>query len=259
MAISPELEKIIEQDLKNLNKKDIHRPGTSINKFIDDLSTIKAHAEKDLPSLVNAGYDALSLTRTDALLMLLSLTHSERRGLTPVSAERQIFFDQQMPLANLDKKRLSIVCSHIAETCGDTKVIKNYRIITQGSSITDTLNDNLAMVVMIQDYPKLASQIKPGGVAIDQAYCNEVKTRAMELLSIKGGAQNSSNSTDALVDRQNRLITLCKIAINEIKKYARAAFFDDMEHYNKNYVFNSRSQNENNETVDEGKDPVSAS
>lgn len=259
MAISPELEQAIEQDMKKLKSKDIRRPGSSINKFMNDLSVIKAQAEKDKPSLVNAGYNESSLIRTDALLILLSLTHGERRGTTPVSAEKRAFFDQQMPLANLDKKRLSIVCSHIAESCGNKKVLRNYRVILQGSSMIDTLNDNLAMVSLVRDYPGLASQVKPGGVAIDETYCNEVKTRAMELLSICGAVSNENNSTDTLIDRQNRLITLCINSINEIKKYAHAAFFEDPEYYNRHYVLNSYSKNDDEETTKEEKEPVSAS
>lgn len=246
MAVTPELAGQIEQELSGLQKSDIKRPGTSMNKFIDDFTTTLAQVEIDLEALVKAGFDASTLPRSRALLELLSLAYGERRGVTPEAAEKREYFDQQMTLATMDKKRLSVVCSHIAKNCGDKKTQQNYHAITLGSGIIDTLNDNLAMVAMIHENLQIASQVKPGGFTIDETYCNEVKERAVELLMLKGVVVNHGNPQNNIVDRQNRLLSLCMNVMSEIKRFAHAAFFDNLEYYSSNYsTYHSQSGSEN--------------
>jgi hypothetical protein len=133
MAVTPELASQIERELSELKKSDLRRLGTSMNRFMDDFSKILAQTETDQTALVNAGFDASTMPRSRALLELLSLTYGERRGLAPVTAENRAHFDQQMALATLDRKRLSVVCAHIADACRNKRVQQNYRLIAQGN------------------------------------------------------------------------------------------------------------------------------
>lgn len=128
----------------------------------------------------------------------------------------------------MDRKRLSVVCSHIAKVCGENKAQQNYHTISLGSGIVDTLNDNLAMVSMIREYPEIASQVKPGGFTIDETYCNEVKERAVELLMLKGVVVNRGINQNDTVDRLNRLLTLSMNVMSKIKKFAHVAFFEQI-------------------------------
>jgi hypothetical protein len=242
MAVTPELAELIEQEISELKKSDLRRLGCGMNKFLEDFSKTLAQTETDMAALVSAGFNESHMPRSRALLELLSITYGERRGLAPDTAGKRAYFDRLMVLANLDRKRLSVVCSHIVKTCGDKKTKIKYRKIAKGSGIVNTLNANIALVSLIGEYPELSSQIKPGGFAIDPAYCNEVTSRSLELLKLKGVVVEHGAAPSATVYRQNRLLTLSLNAMSEIKKFAHAAFFDNQKYYNNNYATYSRSR-----------------
>jgi hypothetical protein len=106
--------------------------------------------------------------------------------------------------------------------------------------IFDTLKHNIVLVAMIGEHPELASQIKLEGVSIEKSYCDEVVSRAVEQLLLKGVIVEQGAPKNEKVNHQNRLITLCINAMREIKKFALAAFFDDQEYYNSNYATYAR-------------------
>ena len=148
-----------------------------------------------------------------------------------------------------DRKRLMVVAAFIAEMSSDKSAHRNYKEMVKGGGIVDTLCDNLAGVAMVGSYPELASQIKPGGFQVTASYCAEVSKRAIEMLKLKGFVVENGVPENITVDRQNRLITLCMDALTEIRRYARAAFFDDLDYYNSNYA--SAFRQESGDTADE--------
>lgn len=245
MTVSPELASQIEQESNALTQNDLRKPGISINRFMNNYSKILAGVENDLQILVSAGFDSSTLPRSRALFELLSLAYGEYRGKTQKSAERKKNFDQQMTIASMDKKRLRIVCSYIAKKCEDKNIQQNIRTIKSRTGIVDTLNDNLAMVAIIREYPQIALQVKPGGLSVDDSYCNEVKNRAVELLMLRGLIINRGKTQDDTMDRLNRLLTLCIKVVSEIKMFAKIAFFDNPNYYSSNYSTYIRSKNNN--------------
>jgi hypothetical protein len=249
MALSAELSAEIDKMIVGMKKSDYRRAGTGINDFINAYSSLLAQTEKDIPSLTGAGFDSSKMPRYQGYLELLLLTLGDRRGVAPNAEEKKVFFDQQLVLAELDKKRLMIVCSYIAEFSTDKAVRRSYKEIAKGSGIIDTLCDNLACVSMIRENPELASQIKPGGIEITEEYCAEVSKRAVELLMLKGFVVSQGVPENIMVDRQNRIITLCMDAISEIRRFAKAAFFDDLDYYNNNYASLFRQQSSDPDDV----------
>jgi hypothetical protein len=254
MAITPELMEKIDKEMLALTEDDYRRPGTSINKFIDDLSGNLAQANFDLIALANAGFDASNMPYYNALLEMLSLVHAERRGIVTDTPEKRAYFDKQIVEAELDKKRLMVVAGHIVEMTGSKKLQRNYRVIAEGSGYVDMLNDVLALVSMVLGYPKYSSQIKPGGVEITDAYCKDASNRAVELLLLKGYVVEHGVPQNKSVDWQNRIVTLCLRAQSDIKKFANAAFFEKLDYYNSNYASDSRRKDNSGELEIEEKE-----
>lgn len=165
-----------------------------------------------------------------------------RIGITPDSPEKRAKFDTQMAIAEMDRKRLGVVAAYVVEKSGDKKALRNYRYIAKGSGPIDTLTDNLGLSALVRQFPEMASQIKPGGQAVDAKYLDEATARAVELLAMSGYVMERGVPQNVAVDRQNRLLTLCMQAQSDIKKFAAAAFFDNIEYYNSNYASDIRPQ-----------------
>src|SRR5665647_2021869 len=127
MALSPELTSEIETKIAEIKKGKYRRTGMGINNFISAFSTIIAQATKDSTKLIAAGLDSSRMPYYDAYLEMLSLTLGDRRGVAPVAEEKRSFFDQQMVLAVLDRKRLMVVAAFIAEVSGDKSARHNYK------------------------------------------------------------------------------------------------------------------------------------
>jgi hypothetical protein len=236
MAISAEMAAIIEKEIAALNKSEYRRTGMSMNKFIGEFSGNLAQIEEDKDRLIAAGMDWSRVSKYRAELEMLSLAYGERLGATPESPEKRTAFNEQMALAEKDRKRLGVVGAHIAEKSKDTLARRNYRLIAKGSGSIDTLTDNLGLAALIRKYPNEAAEIRPGGVEISAAYLDEVTKRAVDLLQMRGFVVEKGVPQNNAVDRQNRLVTLCLNAQTYIKKYAYAAFFDTMDYYDSNYA-----------------------
>jgi hypothetical protein len=251
MSISKELNAIIEKEIAALNRSEYRRPGVSMNKFIGEFSGNLAQVEEDKDTLVASGFDWSLMPKYRGLLEVLSLAYGERLGTTPESPEQRVAFNEQMALAEKDRRRLGVVGAHIAEKSDDALARRNYRLIAKGSGAIDTLTDNLGLAALIKKYPKEAADIKPGGMEISDAYLDEVVTRAVDLLQMRGIVVEKGIPQNGAVDRQNRLLTLCLNAQSYIKKYAYAAFFDNMEYYDSNYASAGSKPAEVEETATE--------
>jgi hypothetical protein len=133
-----------------------------------------------------------------------------------------------------------IVFRHICDKVDDPALNKNYQYLKQGDNITDTLTDILGCAPVIIKYSNYASEIRPGGVLVDEAYCNAACDRAVALLKLKGFAIEKGIAPSSAVDQLSRIMTLCSNAVSEIKKFATAACFDNTDYYDEHYAVNAR-------------------
>jgi hypothetical protein len=240
MALSPELELEIETMITGVPKNKIRRIGISINKFLATYSTLLMQVDKDSAALTGSGLQPNRIPLFKGLFEMLSITIGDRRGLTPQGQESKLQIDNLMALAEIDRKRLMVVGNYIAQCCSNTVIERNMREIAKGSGTIDTLCDNLSLVALISKYPDITAQIRPGQFEITSAYLDEVKKRALELLSSLGIVIEKGVPQNKLVDRQNRIISLCLDAIAEIKCFANAAYLDNSDYYDENYVTSTR-------------------
>jgi hypothetical protein len=248
MGISAELEQRIEAEKAALTGPDIRRSGYTASDFADTLTQLFANAKSDQQQLVAAGMSATYLDYCDALLQKLSKDLALRYGTSIDKPEERLYFDQQYSAVQKDRRYMLAVVSHIVERCGDKKVKQNYKHIVEGTSIVDTLNDCLALAVIIKKYPNFAAEIRPNGVTIDAEYSTAAENRAAELLKLKGYVVDKGLTPTDEVNQLNRIVTLCVNAQSELKKFAYAAFIDDSEHYERFYIFSSGSKTNDENT-----------
>jgi hypothetical protein len=241
MAVSAELQKQVEDMAKTLSKADYRRASMSMNKFIGEQSSLLAQADVDQAALIAAGMDYSQMPLFRAQFEMLTLAFGDRLALVEVAPEKRVKYDELMAMANKDRKRLGVVGAHVVEQSKDRAALRNYRKIAKGSGEVDTLTDILGLVALVKEYPTHADAIKPGGTPLDTKYMADAMGRATELLGMRGIVVVKGVPQNAVVDRQNRLLTLCLNAQSYIKKFAAAAFFDNMDYYNAHYASASPS------------------
>lgn len=236
MALSPEIIAIIDKKIADLTSTAYRRPAMSINNFVVAYGSFVSQTEHDIDDLAACGLDRTKLPYYKGLQETLILTVGERRGTTALSQEKKAVFDQNMTLAEIDRKRLLIVANYITSIVNDKNAQRNLAEIQKGSGIIDTLCDNIALVAFVSKNMRLAAQIRPGKFEITSAYLDEVNKRAMDLLSLKGYSFEKEFAQNTLVDRQKRVCTLCLDAVAEIRQFAYAAYFDNVDYYNEFYA-----------------------
>jgi hypothetical protein len=147
-----------------------------------------------------------------------------------------LYFNNEFAIAKTDRRRMFIVVEHICDRVKDAALNRNFNYLKQGESIADTLTDVLGSAPVIIKYSNYASEIRPGGVLVDEAYCNAACDRAVALLKLKGFAIEKGIAPSSAVDQLSRIMTLCVNAVSEIKKFATAAFFDNTDYYETHYA-----------------------
>lgn len=252
MSITPELNSIIETKIANMNHGEILRSGRSHNDFIEEFSGTLAQAQEDITELSNAGFDPSLMEEYNAILEKMVLIFGERVAAEGSVADVVKQFREDIPKAKDNGKTLAAVVRYLIARTNNTDIKKIYDIIRKGNSQIDTLNDNIAMVNIIRKYPELSSQIKPGGISVDEAFLESVHTQALSLVALKGQADTATDDNSSNIERLNKIISLAVAAEREIKLFADLAFYKDTERYNKNYA--SSALRERNKSYRDKKD-----
>jgi hypothetical protein len=225
----------IEEELISLQKKEYKRPGVAIQKFIDRYSSLIAQMQTDLNALVRAGFGKYDADKYIQLFNMLVQAYAQRGGVIVPESKKSKYFKEQMVLAAEDKKRLMVVARHIRDVHKTAEIKQVIVSKKNGSGVEGVLTKILELTALVQEYLDTALQIRPDGVVFDENCCTIVTDRALELLKLRGYVVVKGKPKNMLVDKQNRVITLCQKAQIHIKKYARAAFQNDFKYYKENY------------------------
>ncbi len=236
MAIDPKLDKLIEQEMTALIKERLLRPGMSYNDFTGEYTNIIGQSKEDKIPLTNAGLTWNFMRKYEAYLAKLAIEHGERVASEGVVAEVEEQFGELMPQAKAARKIIMVVLRYILARTDDSKIKRAYKMIRKGYGNIDTLHDIIAGISVINKNLKFLSQVRPGGKEVTQKFLEESKALALQLIELKGDVTAAADDGSFHVDRQNRLITLCIQAQQEIKLFAEIAFYDDQEHYDRYYA-----------------------
>jgi hypothetical protein len=257
MALTPELRTTIQQNAFNL--RTIRRAGLSHYNYFDDYSSLIANTEKNLPALVQAGFDESQLPYYRGCMEMLATTLGDRTGVDP---EFDTKSQRYLTISTINKDykaELTVVCRSIAKNSDNRKIQQKFKQIMKGSGDIDDAIDILGLVAIVKQYPELAARIRPAGKVIDDTYCTAATASAMELLQLKGyvvtNGRVQSNSSDFI----NRIITLCMENQATIKEFAQAAFCKNLDYYNANFASKYRktgTPDDPDDFIDEPKNGV---
>ncbi|KMQ50422.1 hypothetical protein CHISP_2669 [Chitinispirillum alkaliphilum] len=247
MGISPEMRSFIEEKITALTEADYQRIPMGIQDFFDEKSAVMAQVHKDKDALIAAGFDWDRMEEFEACFEMLLLAHGQRVVSIPDNPDERATYYSELAIAEDDRKVLRLVLDYIAQETNDRDVQRIYRMIQSGHGMVDTMVDNISFTKIISRYPELASQIRPGGRMVTPEYLEEVKRRSLTLLRMRGVVVRDGVPANEAVDYQNRIITLCVQALTYVRRFARAAFYNDLSYYNSNYASRRRTSSASGE------------
>lgn len=258
MALTPELDSLIEQQLDAIAPEKFRRPGLSNSEYIDAFSTFITTVRRDEAALIAAGLPQEKIAYIDSLCEKLLLTFGARHSTLSETPEERKYCDEQMAIVEDERKKLLIVLDYIADYCGDPAIRRHYQFIVKGSSTVDSLTDVVLLVMNVRQFLQLASQIRPQGVLIDEAFCARAHDRAVELLGKKGIIVEKGVPKSTAVNKLNKIITLCVTTQSDVKRFAYAAFYNDKKYYEDNYIMYKGKTVIDSTVLEPSQEPASA-
>ncbi len=239
-TLTDELRRAIRGDMDALDPEDYLRFSSTVPDGLGELSSLLAQCTKDKGALVAAGFRWERMEKYEGYLEMLLLLHGERIASIPESPEERAEYFSLLEQAEDDRKVLRIVAHHILQETNDPKLLQIYRKVQSGAGMIDTMTDNVAFSVLIGRHMDLACEIRPGGREVTAEYLKDVTVRAKRLMRMRGLVVSDGVPRNEDVDNQNRIITLCMQAMSYIRRFARSAFYNDLDYYNSNYTKSTR-------------------
>lgn len=253
MEISPELQQKIDDAMASVTEKRL--PNMKIHHFLHRLNQYIALTTKDKEKLVSTGYNWEKQEFLIALIAVLTQIHADRIAAEGKGA-RQIF-GAAMKKIKMYSVILIQVTEHVIDRTGDKTIEAALKRIKKESNNLDTLHDILALASLLGAHLDIAKEFTPEGIEVNEGYLNLVTTEVEKLLTLEGKPDNETSERAMLVDTQEKLMTLCMVEIDEIKKYAKGAFCLHMDYYKKHYPLyltqegSINNSNEESDSADE--------
>lgn len=232
MAITEENRTAINVHIDAVTDK--RRTRLTILQLLDRYSRYTNQIVVDKERLIQSGYDWTIAERDIALFTVFTEVHAERiaaEGKGANSIRRK-----KMEKMNMYYEVLCLIVQHVFDETNDETVKAAHSKIKKGNSQADTLHDILAMAKVLKEHQDIAVTFTPRGIVANEGYLDLITQEVQSLLDQNGIPIQTSSERAYLVDRQERIITLCLEAIDRIKKYAKGTFFMDKAYYRKFYT-----------------------
>lgn len=252
MPIAPDMKKLIDDNLATVDTD--RTTNLSINQVMDRFSRMTSQVDIDKDNLIITGFDWSKQDYHKALSIYLYETHAERvaaEGKGPGSQLRG-----HMPTFNTYHKQLMLVMKFAKKQTKNENLIKAFNKIKERGNNLDTLQDILAMAVVLREYIDIITAFKPSGTLVDEAFLDKVTKETEELLLQNGETNNSGTERGKLVDKQGRLIILCLEGMDYIRMYAEGAFHMDMDYFKEHYTINDFHRNRESHTEEDEIQPI---
>ncbi len=234
------IQKQVDKEVDRLGDADLRRPAMSIKDFIEEHSKVLARVQIDKSCVEKAGFNWERFPVFVCQFENLVLVHGERTGTKLKSPQVLAAFNRDLEKVKSDRKLLKAVAGYVVKNSGSKRAAIKMRRIPRTNSKTALLTSCLDLISIIQEFPQLSRQIRPAGRELTSDNLQEISNRVLSLLKRKGVVVVNGIPQNALVARQNRLVTLCLRAQATIKEFASAAFIEDPEYYKKYYCSERR-------------------
>lgn len=256
MEITEELRASINAKAESLTI--IKRPQRDYNFHMNRLGRYLAQIEVDKDDLVQSNFNWDNATIYGGIHTMINEIHAKRvaaegKGSTPGEQFRALAKKMKMY-----RKVMTIVLEHVIKRNSSPSLKAAADKIKKGSTNIDAVRDVLALCEVLKDHLEEAKGITPRGILVNEDYLTVVSAEAEKTLDLEGPADNTGTERSKLVDMQKRLLMLSVHAIDDIKEYAKAAYFMDMDYYREHYTYSDDGKHEsqgNTDYIDEMDDP----
>lgn len=228
------MDELIESNLAVLKNSNLLRSGRSNTVFIDEFSRLLAQAEEDKTDLKNAGFNIELLEMYKAILKKTALAYSKRTSAQTDEKTKKYRVD--VLKAKSTKRELSMLIRFLIIKTKNSEIIESYNNIKKNYKHLELLEDNIKMINIIKRNFEIVSQLSPNGKKITKEYLDQLQNEIIDIIALKGIVDTTISEETKSVNKLNRLLTLAVLAEREIKLFAKAAFFNNDNHYKKNYV-----------------------
>ncbi len=246
MPVEAELRATIEADIQAVS--DIRSVSMKMHDFIHRLNGYAAQIVIDKEQLTKTGYNQNKEVYFITLIDMITETHADRNAAEGKGTREQ--FRATMDQMRLYRTVLILVTEHIIDKTGNEEIKTALKKIRSDHTNLDILHDILALASILNDHWELADDFTPGGVEVNDEYLHIVTIKVEALLKHEGKPNQKSSERAMLVLKQDKLITLCLNAIDEIKKYAKGTFFMDMPYFRKHYTLYEKEEH-NSDVADQ--------
>lgn len=244
MDMDPELKQKIEAAMAAVTDK--RSANMKIHLFLLRINQYSAQLLKDKDKLIGAKYDWEKYAFFLGLVTYLTQVHADRIAAEGKGA-RQVF-GAKMKKIKMYCTILILVTEHVIDRTGDEAVKAALKKIREGTTNLDTLVDLLALASLLREYLDIAKEFTPEEIEVNDAYLDMITAEAEGLLTLAGKPKTETGERAALVDKQERLITVCMDEIDDIKKFGKGAFCLHMDYYNKHYPLHRVKDGNSNST-----------
>ncbi len=247
MPVEAEQKALIETQIAAVSET--RKLNMKMHAFLHRSNRYIAQIEIDKEPLIKTGYIWLRAEHFMALVTMLTETHADRVAAEGKGA-RQLF-GAEMEKMRTYRTILTLVVGHVIDKTNSEEVKSALKKIKHDHTNLDTLHDVLALASILNDNLDLVGDFTPGGIEVDDSYLEKVTGEVEELLTDEGKPNSATSERAMLVDRQEKLVTLCLDSLDEIKKYAKGAFFMDMSYYRKNYPLIQNNDSHDGDDLDD--------
>lgn len=240
MEITPEQkEQIIKEALAlTLRPKNYKNYSYHMNR----MGRYLGQAEIDKDALILANYNWERLIRLYVIQKVINETHAKRVAVEGKGSTPSEQFHVLLKRIKDYNKVLTIVLDYVRKRTDDHGLEITADKIKRGTTQMDIVRDVSSLTEVLKEHLELAAGITPGGKVVNEEYLNTAYAEAQEALALDGLADQSESERSQLVDLQHRLLLLSMAAIDELKEFARAAFYQDLNYYREHYSYSESSK-----------------
>lgn len=226
--------------------------------FTKRYTHVLAQMEVDRDKLTTANYEWERQPFRTRIFTRLNHVHGERVAAEGKGFEQNEAFDEGLKKMEMYRTILISRLNYIIHKTKSEKAKAAMRKIKKGRTKLDIVRDVHALVSCIRDFPEITGGLKPSGMDVNAGYLDLVTAEADKLMLTEGEASAADSPRSILVDKQNRLITLCMNEYDEMLIFAEGAFSHQKEYYKDNYTFRKSSkaskaiEEEGDDIIEEG-------
>lgn len=239
-VISAEEKTVVLTNAKALDYT--RKAGMSFDMAFQEYSRVLGQAEIDKDDLIAAGLEWPEKALFDTYLLMLNDVHADR-----ICAEGVYSTAKEALISGMSKAELYLTCLVLAakwimRKSKDRSFKASYKKITFNKSPLKVLKNIGILADLVEPMISFLGTYKPAKIAITPEYLELVRAEARDLVKIVSEEAGTATLRSQKVILQNKILTLCLDAQEDIVAYAEAAFVTNEEYFEEHYSNQARKK-----------------